>query len=411
LKHCPGARLATNGAFKLIQSSPIENALPAFETGIMLSHHKLFFFAVTLLFLTFAPGAARAQSGRVIPQPTPTPEAREPQEPIRIFTEEVRLPVFVTDDQGRFDPTLEMLDVMVFEDDVMQEVRSVRRNPANVLLLLDTSGGINPLMRTNTTRDVTLALVDKLKKGDQLALMQTGDRVELLQDWTSDTESLKRVIKTKLSSGRKKRISEALIEAARQLKNRPAGSRHVVLITDGVEMNDKSYAEAVRQLNAAQATVYVISYTLMGREAFEKNNPKVVYGGAPPRTANDKAKEADPTIPVPRPNINIATIDTDGAMRRKRKEYADATRRSEARLTVLAEETGGRILLPETEEEMREQGLEVARDIGAQYVITYRPKRPLASARPGEYRRIKVALRRQGLTVRSRSGYVVPATQ
>jgi VWFA-related protein len=276
---------------------------------------------------------------------------------------------------------------------------------------LYTSGGINPVMRTNTTRDVALALVASVKQGDRLALIQAGDRVELLQDWTNDTESLKRVLKTKLSSGRKKRISEALIEAARQLKNQPAGSRHVVLITDGVEPNDKSYAEAAKQLNAAQATVYVISYTAMGRDAIKRNNSLVTYGGPPPRTANDTAREADPTIPVPRPNINIATIDTDREMRRKRKEYSDATIKSEERLTELAEDTGGRIFLPMSEEEMTQEGRIVARDIGAQYVITYKPKRPLASSKPGEYRRIKVALRRQGLTVRSRNGYTVPAAQ
>lgn len=376
----------------------------------MLSQRRaILLFIAALLFFTFAPRSARAQSGRTTPRPTPTPQEREPQEPIRVFTEEVRLPVFVTDTQGRFDPTLEMPDIIVLEDDEMQEVRSVRRLPANVLLVLDTSGGINPVMRTNTTRDVALALISALKPGDQLSIMQAGDRVETLQGWTSDTESLRRVLKTKLSSGRKKRISEALIEAAQQLKNQPAGSRHVVLITDGVEANDKSYAEAVRQLNAAQATVYVISYTAMGREAIKNNSRLVTYGGPPPRTANDTAREADPTIPVPRPNINIATIDTDREMRRKRKEYANATLKSEERLTKLAEETGGRIMLPMSEDEMRREGREVARDIGAQYVITYKPKRPLAASRPGEFRRIKVALRRQGLTVLSRSGYTVPA--
>jgi VWFA-related protein len=377
----------------------------------MSTRSTILLFIAALVFFTFAPTSARAQSGRTAPRPTPTPQEREPQEPIRVFTEEVRLPIFVSDNYGRFDPTLELNDIIVLEDDEMQEVRSVRRIPANVLLVLDTSGGINPVMRTNTTRDVALSIVSALKPGDQLAVIQAGDRVETLQDWTSDTESLKGVLKTKLSSGRKKRISESLLEAARQLKNRPAGSRHVVLITDGVEANDKSYWEAVRQLNAAQVTVYVISYTAMGREAIKNNAPLVTYGGPPPRTANDTAREADPSIPVPRPNINIATIDTDREMRRKRKEYSEATRRSEERLTVLAEETGGRIMLPMSYEEMKQQGREVARDIGAQYVVTYKPKRALASSAPGEFRRIKVALRRQGLTVRSRNGYTVPAQQ
>jgi hypothetical protein len=41
-------------------------------------------------------------------------------------------------------------------------------------------------------------------------------------------------------------------------------------------------------------------------------------------------------------------------------------------------------------------------------VVTYRPKRPLAEATPGEYRRIEVASRRVGLSLQARRGYVVP---
>jgi hypothetical protein len=79
-------------------------------------------------------------------------------------------------------------------------------------------------------------------------------------------------------------------------------------------------------------------------------------------------------------------------------------------LVSLAGETGGQILLPSSKEAMLAQGEEVARDIGAQYVITYRPKRPLVEARAGEYRRIEVAARRTGLLLRARRGYIVAPT-
>ena len=78
----------------------------------------------------------------------------------------------------------------------------------------------------------------------------------------------------------------------------------------------------------------------------------------------------------------------------------------EQRLAKLAEETGGRIQLATQPGEMVRQADEVARDIGAQYVVTYTPKRPLASAQSGEYRRVEVASRRVGLRLRSRRGYV-----
>jgi len=47
-----------------------------------------------------------------------------------------------------------------------------------------------------------------------------------------------------------------------------------------------------------------------------------------------------------------------------------------------------------------------AREIDSRYVVTYKPRRPLADAKPGEYRKLDVLARRQGLTVRSRRGYV-----
>lgn len=49
---------------------------------------------------------------------------------------------------------------------------------------------------------------------------------------------------------------------------------------------------------------------------------------------------------------------------------------------------------------------EAAREIDSRYVVTYKPRRPLAEAKAGEYRRLDVLARRQGLLVRSRRGYV-----
>src|SRR6185369_14439576 len=69
------------------------------------------------------------------PQPSPTPEDSE-----KIFTEEVRLPVVAFDAYGHYDPTLELDDVLVLEDGVAQQIRSVRHIPANVLFVLDTGG-------------------------------------------------------------------------------------------------------------------------------------------------------------------------------------------------------------------------------------------------------------------------------
>jgi hypothetical protein len=54
------------------------------------------------------------------------------QEPLRIVIEEVQLPVAAYDKYGHFDPSLTIDDLLVLENGIPQEVRSVRHLPANL---------------------------------------------------------------------------------------------------------------------------------------------------------------------------------------------------------------------------------------------------------------------------------------
>ena len=122
----------------------------------------------------------------------------------------------------------------------------------------------------------------------------------------------------------------------------------------------------------------------------------------------------DPTLPpgtTRTPGFRIGTIDTDLALRRRRKDYERATIASEAELKEIADESGGQMLLPATNDDLLAEAESVARDIGSQYVVTYRPTRPLSSAKRGEYRKVEVASRRVGLYLRSRRGYIVSDSQ
>lgn len=374
---------------------------------------------VTLLLLA----AAKTPAQTAKPSPTPTPEEKsEGQEPVKVFTEEVRLPVVATDQSGHFDAALEIDDVMVLEDREPQQIRSVRHIPSNVLLLLDTGGGDlvglgGMTKRTSLTRDVALRVLSLLAKGDSLAVIQSADRADVLQTWTNDRDQVARVLKTKLFAAKRSRIFESMVKAAQLLSDRPEGSRHVVLITDGVQTPGSKVAlgEALKQLTAARATVHIISYTTLVRQRAEKPPTGVTVGRRP--ASEDPFKiPGDPTMPSSDPRsagtvIAGISIRFDPAMKRRRRAYEDETLNSEKWLTDLAAETGGSIFLPKAEEEMLAKAEDVAREIGAEFVVTYRPTKPLASAKPGEYRQIEVASRRVGLYLRSRRGYFVPAHQ
>ena len=345
------------------------------------------------------------------PSPSPSPE-RDSQEAVKVFTEEVRLPVFAVDQFGHYDPTVVTDDILVLEDGQPQQVRSVRHLPANVLVVLDTGGEMSGLggmsKKTNLTRQVAMELVKYLHQGDWISVMQFNNKVEVLQPWTTDREAAQKVLKTKVSSGKRDVFSDAVVAAARQVQDRPEGSRHVVFITDGVDTAGvkAERGKAIKQLMAARATVHIISYTEFVRQKNENHKSDVSVGLRP--VSQDPITATDPTLPpgATRNPVLGVSIRFDPAMRRMRKAYEADVKRGQQMLTAMAEETGGTIFLPKTGDEMLSEADKVAREIGSEYVVTYRPTKPLATARPNEYRRIEVASRRVGLSVRSRRGYV-----
>ena len=369
--------------------------------------------AILILALLSLPVFAQAQSG-VKPSPSPTPR-NEDQEPVRVFTEEVRLPIAATDSYGHYDPTLTSDDVLILEDGQQQQIKSLQHLPANVLLLLDVGNQLG-LKNTNVTRDVALRLINSLFKGTRFAVMQFAMKPELLQPWTSDKSGIEKVLSTKMLSGKSSRLADALAAAADQFKETAPGTRHIVIISDGVDTpgGKITFANAMKQLNSIQASLHILSYTVLERQVLQ-GKTKIISGGdgvqrdgAP---GGNPVANGDPTLPpgtTRTPSFKMGTIDTDIAMRRKRKEYERATRDSEKQLAILADESGGQIFLPTNSAELNEQAQNISRDIGSQYVVTYRPRRPLSEARPGEYRKVEVASRRVGLHLRSRRGYVVP---
>lgn len=360
--------------------------------------------------------AASVQAQQKSPRPLPSPPPNEQEEPVKVFTEEVRLPIIAVDQFGHYDPAVVPEDILVLEDGVAQPIKSVRRIPANVLLVLDTGGELSGLgglsKQTSLTRQVAIEFLNRLREDTWVEVMQFNNSVDVLQSWTRDRPATLKVLKTKVSSGKRARFADAVVAAAQQLKDRPEGSRHVVFITDGVDTPGGKIgrAQAMKELASARVTVHIISYTEFVRQEKPKDKQSESVRQVP--TSRDPITANDPTLPpgtTRSPAYVLHSITFDPAMRRQRKAYEADVRNSQQVLTEMAEETGGQIFLPKTSDEMIAQAREAAREVGAEYVVTYRPKRPLSSADRGEYRRIEVASRRVGLSLRSRRGYVVPA--
>src|SRR5437660_44719 len=92
--------------------------------------------ALFLLSLSLLSTAAAAQSGRIAPSPTPTPE----EDTVHVRTEEIKLNVLAFDDKGNFYRDVNANDLVITEDNILHQPTSVRRIPANVLIVMDTGG-------------------------------------------------------------------------------------------------------------------------------------------------------------------------------------------------------------------------------------------------------------------------------
>jgi hypothetical protein len=300
------------------------------------------------------------------PSPTPNPDD---EERIRIFTEEVVLPIVAYDSSGHFDPTITPDDVLVLEDGIAQQVKSARRIPLNVVLLID-MGSILPFTQhLDVTRQIVTRVLSKLRSGDRVLLIQFANRAEVLQDWTDETVNVLKALDPehgKLLSSSRSRTSEGIRATVNKLAGKEPGSIHLVFITDGDDPPGSNYTADVNQLLRYQPTVHVLSYTTMVSQETRKRRGGLFF---------------------------------DRAMKRFYKEYDNEVKASQRRLTAFADSVGGRIFLPTSEEEAFRQGDELAGEIAATCVLTYTPKRAIEASDTTKPRHIEVFPRRAGLRV------------
>jgi VWFA-related protein len=379
-----------------------------------------FAFSFAIPTLGQQPSAPPPNSKPADPQPTGKPAREETQEPIRVNVEEVRIPIAAFDSYGRLDPAVELNDLLILENGVRQEGRSVRRVPASVLLLLDTGGEINSAKNIRATREIASNLVASLAAQDQVSVMQFNNTVELLQDWTTDRSQVTHVLDTKLLSGKRAALSPAIAAAVDQFRTQPVGCRHLVLITDGVETDSTKpgRADAIKRLMASNAVVHVISYTVVSR-ASTKEALRIARNRNKSTTPDEVTNSLPPDDHAPK-KLGLGsfylrqlhkpggkTFDLDPARRRQIKQYEEDMIEGELMLTSLAREAGGNIWLPESLDQMIDDATKVAHLIDAEYLVTYRPSRAFASAQKDEVRRIEIVSRRVGLNIVARRSSVV----
>ena len=352
-----------------------------------------------LLFLLLAAISSSAQSRRVAPTPTPTPEADE-----RIDTEEVKLNVIAFDEAGNFVPDVTEKDLVITEDNVLHQPTSVKRIPANVLILLDTGGEMRFVKSLDRTRRIAAALVNSLKDTDSISVMQYSDKPEVLSEWTSDKSQTIDAIKKRTNFGRRSAFVQALNLATDLLVRNPVENKHLVLITDGTDsLNTSSDKfDAIQRLLATSISVHVISYAAMEAEDITPRT-EGISNSPPPKAMPD---EIAATLPNGVKDVATApkfkTINLDRTMIKKLKARKSDLENSSEQMQKLSDETNGEFISPNNIDEMIAKAPLVAKMIDASYSVTYTPKTPVRENRGIAERNIQVTSKRAGLIVDAR---------
>jgi VWFA-related protein len=263
----------------------------------------------------------------------------------------VNVLVTVRDKQGQLVKGLAKEDFTLEEDGRAQPIRYFSPQadqPLMLGLLIDVSGSQRTVLAEQ--RRASQQFLDTvLRPGDRAFLVRFDRRIELLEDLSSLE------LDAKDNGARGTALYDAIVSAARGLAGQP-GRKALIVLSDGYDTSSSApLVAAVETAQRADALVYSIRF--LDRDVFAFQVP-ASQGGSPVPREGRKALE------------RIAK-ETGGT-------YFDLT----------AEETLGKIY-SRIDDELRNQ-----------YSLGFTP----AGKHPG-YRKIRVSVKRKGLSVQARDGY------
>jgi VWFA-related protein len=268
----------------------------------------------------------------------------------------VQLDVKVTDQNGRPVSGLMRNDFVVYEDKVNQNIESVssEETPVSMGLVVDASGSMRP--KIFTVADAALGLIKQMRPDDEAFLAQFQTEAELLQEFTSNRRELEDAL-GHLYVGGGTALLDAIISTADHAREKGKRRRKaLVVITDGLEKNSSvKEKEVIEAMKEDEVQLYLVGF-VDDEESFS------LFGRSPAKKAKDL-------------------------------------------LTRLAEDSGGRAFFPTDVREMPAIAAQIAKDLRAQYVISYYPSN---DRRDGSFRTVRVMVDHgdnRKLIARTRQGY------
>jgi VWFA-related protein len=311
---------------------------------------------------TFAAAFALA-----VPALTEHPQSQAQGPAIKAEVKLVNLFATVRDKNKRVVTDLKKDDFKVFEDNHEEDIAFFTKEmdlPITLGLLLDTSGSEQYML--GAIQDAGARFLHRvLRKGDEAMIISFDTDVDLLADFTDDRGILDRAInKARINTpgggyiagnpgpvGGQDMTGTALYDAiylaCGDKLNGEAGRKAIVIVTDAEDEGSKVKLEDA--IETAQKTDTVIHILLVADRRFGGGRPDVAH--------------------------------------------------------KLAEETGGRMIVVNSEKKLEEAFDQISEELRSQYTLGYYPSN---TANDGKFRRIRVDVDNKDYKVLARKGYYAP---
>lgn len=301
--------------------------------------------ALTAAVAISVPARSRAQ----------TPTQEPPRQTFRSSTDVVSIQASVRDKHGRPLDGLTPTDFEVRDNGQVRPVlsmRSDRRSPVSVALLVDMSGSMRIGAKMAMARQVFDALMAQLRDGeDEVGLFTFDQKLHERRGFTTALSGLRGALDEFAPFGATS-LYDATAATARRLAERSAAHKAIIILTDGVDTSSRLTAPEVSGVaSSIDVPVYIVATT---------------------------------------PDIDRQALE-DAARRPAASSGAD--------LRDLAEWTGGRVVFARSFLETTTTAATLLDELRQQYILA------IEAASANEWRRLEVRVKDRSATVKARSGY------
>jgi Ca-activated chloride channel family protein len=269
------------------------------------------------------------------------------QQVFRSGVDLVYITATVADSHGRFIGGLTKEDFTIFDDGQPQEIVSFtsERVPISLGILLDVSGSMTPPKLAAARAAINRFNFDLIDKDDELFLATFSIRTFLRQSWTKDRDTIRRAL-TRVQTGPGTAIYDAVRSVLPIAATGMYDKKALLIVSDGDDLNSRTSLKQLQELiRGSEVLVYALG------------------------------------------------VEADG-------EKVDARR-----LRKITDDTGGRTEIVKGFKNLDTATANLAQELNQQYLIAY----TTPHERDGHSHAIKVQVKKRGVTVRSRSGYVAAA--